>query len=930
MPGEKNTSTSAGATPNEMDNRKLGFANMTDLQGRLKKFKQVLLVLAVGAVIAIIFYLALYFQSGIWQTLLQVAFVAVALACAAVAFGLAHRKKFNAAGYWVFGGLVIAYGGTELVWAGATWYTLTGGILLTFLVGSIILPGKWHVWLITAAMFVVYVGLVNWFEPIPRYDISQSLALSVFIPGLTFLLAVVALWVLFLVYRRVDTIRTRLLGAFLFVVLLPAIVISAVSAISSFQSGQQQALNQLEILVSLKETEIDSWVKTLELRLENIALNREETREALSTLLQLGVFKGSSYEFLDGEIGLLIRQEKLFDEIFLLDNQGRVVYSTDDGRANQFDLKYDYFHKGLAGNYINPPFFDPVVDNWSVVVARPVTNLDGKIAGVFAGRTSLASLDNMVLGLDEQARSVYMVGSDGSYITGAASERVAKLNSEGIDSAVRQRLAGSGLYNDHRNVPVIGAYRWIPSLEIGLIAEEEQSEAFSTIYTALGINVGVALLSILLAVVAALFVTRGIATSVTDLAKTAGQIAAGDLNRVAKVQRQDEVGDLAVAFNSMTAQLRESIDTLEQHVADRTRRLEIVASLGERLIAILDLDELLVELVNQVKDNFGYYHVHIYLLDEQQQTLVVAAGIGQAGVEMKVSGHNISLNAPTSLVARAARTGEIVSVENVREAEDWLPNRLLPDTYSEMAVPIVLEDRVVGVLDVQSDKIAGLDEGDATLLRTLANQAAVAIRNARLFSEVETALAEAYIAQEQYVEQAWAETGHTARQGKYHYARANVPDLDESILVEARTLAQTQARPARVTLDGQGQDPTSKSQDPEPQAIVASIALRDKNIGSLQLHPASSDQAWTEDDLAVIEAVTDQLAQTAENLRLFDETRERAGREQTIREITDRLRAAPNLERLVAIASQELGERLGVTYTKLELGLEKEDQEVAS
>ena len=169
-----------------------------------------------------------------------------------------------------------------------------------------------------------------------------------------------------------------------------------------------------------------------------------------------------------------------------------------------------------------------------------------------------------------------------------------------------------------------------------------------------------------------------------------------------------------MAFKSMTDQLRNLITTLEERVVSRTQRLEVVASLSEQLNAILDFDQLLLELVSQVKDTFGYYHAHVYMLDESQN-LVMAAGAGEAGRQMMAQGHSISLDVPTSLVARAARTNQIVSIANVREAADWLPNPLLPDTYSEMAVPIVSEGQVVGVLDVQQDEVAGLDEGDAGL-----------------------------------------------------------------------------------------------------------------------------------------------------------------------------------------------------------------------
>jgi GAF domain-containing protein len=344
--------------------------------------------------------------------------------------------------------------------------------------------------------------------------------------------------------------------------------------------------------------------------------------------------------------------------------------------------------------------------------------------------------------------------------------------------------------------------------------------------------------------------------------------------------------------------------------------LEIVAYLGERLVGILNVSQLLTELVQQVKETFGYYHVHVYLLDETNKNLVVAEGSGTAGADMKAQGHSIPLNAPTSLVARAARSREIVKVDNVRLAEDWLPNPLLPDTYAEMAVPIILGGDVVGVLDVQESQIAGLDEGDASLLRSLANQVAVTIRNAQLFNEVETALVISNAAQERYTEQSWEKAKIVARQGQYHYRGPDIPHLSEAqrqALAEAKDQILEQNHLATIDLESDGTTAT---------AVISPIILRNRPIGSLQIYPASDDQTWTEDDLAVITAITEQLAQAAENLRLFEETHERASREQTLREITDKLRAAPNIDRLLETAARELGQHLGVRHTVLELGID--------
>ncbi len=247
--------------------------------------------------------------------------------------------------------------------------------------------------------------------------------------------------------------------------------------------------------------------------------------------------------------------------------------------------------------------------------------------------------------------------------------------------------------------------------------------------------------------------------------------------------------------------------------------------------------------------------------------------------------------------------------------EGWLPNPLLPDTKAELSVPIMLgaEGQVVGVLDVQADKVDGLDESDADLLRSLANQVAVAIRNARLFEQVEAALADARAAQARYLKQAWQQVKQRKLGGQYHYARVEAPPLSESAIAVGRQQALAHNKLALVTLAEDGS---------APQTIVAPIKVADQPIGALQLHPLGVDQSWNEDDLAVVEAVLGELGQAAESLRLFEETQERAGREQTIREITDKLRAAPSLNALLEIASRELGQRLGVPQTVLELGID--------
>jgi signal transduction histidine kinase/FixJ family two-component response regulator/HAMP domain-containing protein len=246
------------------------------------------------------------------------------------------------------------------------------------------------------------------------------------------------------------------------------------------------------------------------------------------------------------------------------------------------------------------------------------------------------------------------------------------------------------------------------------------------------------LLSLILGIGMALFLSANIAGPVSRLIGTAEQIAAGDLSAKAEVESRDEVGRLAETINIMSSRLNESISSLEKQtnsLEKQTQKLETIVEISQRLTSKLEVAELVGSVIRRIKSGFDFYHSHIYLLDNDGKKLVVAEGTGLAGKEMKMCGYSIPLNAEKSLIARAARTSEIVIADNVKDVPDWLPNHLLPDTRSEMAVPIIIENRVAGVLDVQEDKTGGFDSGDAKLMRSLANYVAIALTNANLFEE---------------------------------------------------------------------------------------------------------------------------------------------------------------------------------------------------
>ncbi len=370
-------------------------------------------------------------------------------------------------------------------------------------------------------------------------------------------------------------------------------------------------------------------------------------------------------------------------------------------------------------------------------------------------------------------------------------------------------------------------------------------------------------------------------TPLTQLLNLFRQVEQGQLHLRASVTSADESGELEIYFNRMIARLETLQASLEQQVAERTAQLSAVIEVGRAISAILDPDKLMEKVVNLITDRFGHYYAAIFLLDSTGKWAELKHATGEAGRILRESHHRLAVDSKsmvgTAISQKQARIALDVGLEPVR-----FNNPLLPYTRSEIALPLMVGDRVLGALDVQSTREAAFRPEDIEVMQSMANQVAVAIENAQLFQELRQRLQELQSLQRQYVREAWSE------------------------------LTSTSSLEYRV-----GEEPTLEG----ATTLQIPLTLRDQPIGHIRVE---GEQRWTEDEHTWIESLANQVALALENARLMEENRKEAAMDRMVAEITARIWSAGSIENMLQTAVREIGRALNASEAIVALTREEE------
>ena len=751
-----------------------------------------------------------------------------------------------------------------------------------------------------------YVRGISQFERL-QFGSSAAIASLAFLGATSLLLVTITI---ISKNRNFKSLQGLLLTSFVIIVTIPTVMATVLSGVGAYANSQTQTYNTLKAVSNLKEDQITLLVDEIKNDAEKIQEDVRFKQNILPVIAQGEdeLEQTSSYRALARSYLIFTQRDKgTYAEILILDTKGNVVISTDFEHTNQNYETQLFYRQGTVKSFTGfaniPEFGDQ-----NFIVATPLFDTNGQvIRGVVVLRSDANSIKRIMENTPGIADAeTYLVDKNFNPVT-ATRSLTESVSTKGALDAVIENIDGQAIYENYAGDEVLGYYKWYEPMQMAIIAEVPVRVVVNSSVRSLAGSSLLALFVIGIAIAAVAIAARSIAEPITELAQMTESYAAGKFYARANVNRKDEIGALAGSYNQMAAQLQDIIGKLEQRVADRTRELEsqtlrvrVAAEIARDASSAHDLSELLNSSATLILERFNFYHTGIFLIDKNGEFAILTASSTDAGKQMIAAGHKLRVG-EVGIVGRVAATGEPRVTLDTGSDAIYFNNPLLPNTRSEMALPLKSGNKVIGVLDVQSDQPLAFSQDDVAIMQVMADQLATSIERARLLDEVERNLKELETAYGRYTREGWQKLGSSGllvNRG-YRFNNIRIESINEMP-------KETSGNAEKSNLNGTNGN----------NSITIPIKLRGQKIGVIN---AKLKEGYSRRTISALEAVTERLAVALESARLYEEARSRADREQAISQVTTRISASTEIEAILRTTVEEIGKSLGNSEVSIQI-----------
>jgi len=367
---------------------------------------------------------------------------------------------------------------------------------------------------------------------------------------------------------------------------------------------------------------------------------------------------------------------------------------------------------------------------------------------------------------------------------------------------------------------------------------------------------------------------------------------------------------LAAESNAQRDQLQVLVNERTQDSERNANYLRATTAVArESAVVIGDPQQMLTRAAAVIREQFGFYHTGVYLINSSGEWAELRAASGQGGQQLIARGHRMRVG-EEGMVGYVAQRGEYRLARDVSQDKQYRPLAELPDTRSELVLPLRVRDEIIGALDVQSTEAQAYNDQDIQTLQSLADQVAVAISNARLFAQAQEVAEVERRAYGELTQQAWRSLLQASRAlGFYSNAEATAPAGD---------LWQPEMKRALQTGN------TTRDAG-EARRLAVPVKVRGEVIGVIDFSKPAKGNAWTAEEIALSESLTEQLSTALESARLYQDTQRRAAREQLIGEITSRIRESLDIETVLKTTASEMRQALDLDKLVIRLATPETD-----